>query len=159
MAPLFSPTFSFFGRFPCLCRRDSRMQKGEHLWTPISITMGSSSYSESSGNAVFSPKKNWEKSPHGSLRIAVLKACFFSDFLHLSVAIWMQLWYVSAWPCRQRGKMLARNQDDCVRHALVPLHGQTSFDGSGAAWIPAKDPTLPWQWEQHIQPVFHAVWP
>lgn len=24
-------TFSFFGRFPCLCRRDSRMQKGEHL--------------------------------------------------------------------------------------------------------------------------------
>ena len=25
-------------------------------------------------------------------RIAALKSCFFSDFLHLSVAIWMQLW-------------------------------------------------------------------
>ena len=32
---------------------------------------------------------------------------------------------------------------DCVRHAIVTLHGQTGFDGSGAAWIPAKDPTLP----------------
>ena len=42
-----------------------------------------------------------------------------------------------------RGKMLARNQDDCVRHAIVTLHGQTGIDGSGAAWIPAKDPTLP----------------
>ena len=28
-------------------------------------------------------------------------------------------------------------------YALISLHGQTSFDGSGAAWIPAKDPTLP----------------
>ena len=43
----------------------------------------------------------------------------------------------------QRGEMLARNQDDCVRHAIVTLHGQTGIDGSGAAWIPAKDPTLP----------------
>lgn len=37
-------------------------------------------------------EKELKKSPHGSLRIAVLKSCFFSDFLHLSVAIWMQLW-------------------------------------------------------------------
>lgn len=37
-------------------------------------------------------EKELKKSPHGSLRITVLKSCFFSDFLHLSVAIWMQLW-------------------------------------------------------------------
>ena len=37
-------------------------------------------------------RKLREKLPHGSLRITVLKSCFFSDFLHHSVAIRTLLW-------------------------------------------------------------------
>ena len=41
------------------------------------------------------------------------------------------------------GKCWPGIKNDCVRHAIVTLHGQTGIDGSGATWIPAKDPTLP----------------